>query len=197
MAYFTESLLFIHIPKNAGTSVTFFLSQKTKLTGYKQGSEHIRYNDLIKKLPKLKKLKSFCIVKNPFDRLTSIYRFTKRPFKLSKWFKSDYEKIQKKISTFESFLEFIEDYTLQDKFHPMLTWRNQHEWAEGVDHIFKFEKLHEVQLFLNNQGIEGKLTKMNISNDNNIGYRQYYTQRTKKKIENIFKEDLNKFNYQF
>jgi hypothetical protein len=197
MAYFDNNLLFIHIPKNAGTSVKLFLSQKTKLMGYKYGSEHIKYTDLIKKVPRLEKLNSFCIVRNPFDRLTSIYRFAKTPFKLRKWFKNNYKKIEKKISTFESFLEFIEEYTLQDKSHPMLSYRNQHEWADGVDYVFKYEKIHEVQFFLNNQGIGGKLPKMNISNNLNTHYKDYYNQKTKKKIENIFEKDLHYFKYNF
>ena len=104
--FLTNNLLFIHIPKCGGTSVMKVLA-KSKVGRINFSiSPHSTFDEFKKNYPELVlKKKVFCVVRNPYCRFVSIYRFINRDVKLKKWFGNDYLKVKQKINTFEKFID--------------------------------------------------------------------------------------------
>ena len=67
-----EKSLFIHIPKSAGTSIVTWLK---KSTWEEKVISHSNYAQVIKEDPRLKDAFSFAVVRNPWARLVSHYKF--------------------------------------------------------------------------------------------------------------------------
>lgn len=197
--FLTNNLLFIHIPKSAGTSVVNVLENSTG--GQKKFSidTHSTFDAFKKHYPNLVlNKKVFCIVRNPFCRFVSIYRFINRDFKLKKWFGNNYLDIKARIATFEN---FINNFIFPEKiwgdnnhFSPQTLWSN------NVQNIFKLENPEQINKFFKENGIYLELPLTNnqtIPSHTNFMYREYYNSYTKKIIEDKFKSDLEAFNYDF
>jgi len=197
--FLTDSLLFIHIPKSAGTSVVSVLENSTG--GKKNFSidPHSTFDVFKKHYPNLVlNKKVFCVVRNPFCRFVSIYRFINRDFKLKKWFGHNYLDIKVKIKTFE---EFINNFIF-----PETVWGDQNHfspqtlWANNIQYIFKLESPKQLNKFFKENEINLELPLTNnreIPSHTNYMYRKYYNSYTKKIIEDKFKSDLEAFNYDF
>ena len=70
-----NDLIFIHIPKNGGSSITNSLNEHGYITRYGHGTAH-EIIQLIGGEEFDKKFK-FCVVRNSWDRLLSVYNFMK------------------------------------------------------------------------------------------------------------------------
>ena len=197
--FLTNNLLFIHIPKSAGTSVVNVL--ENSIGGQKKFSidTHSTFDVFKKHYPNLiLNKKVFCIVRNPFCRFVSIYRFINRDFKLRKWFGNNYLDIKSKIETLEN---FINNFIFPEKvwgdnnhFSPQTLWSN------NVQYIFRLENPEQINKFFKENGIYLELPLTNnqlIPSHTNFMYRKYYNSYTKKIIEDKFKSDLEAFNYDF
>jgi len=66
-----EKIIFVHIPKNAGKSI------EDMLWGYSAGNPHWKDMRIVNELTKgkYKRYWSFAVVRNPLDRLVSIYSY--------------------------------------------------------------------------------------------------------------------------
>ena len=72
-------LIFVHIPKTGGTSIKKSLGITNRSLGY-----HKRANDIKKEIPdKWKNYFKFSVVRNPYDRVYSIYSYYKMGFKIT------------------------------------------------------------------------------------------------------------------
>ena len=72
--FLTERLLFIHIPKNAGTSMVYLLEKNFSGRKNFDIDTHSTFDLFKKKYLNLCKNKtSFCLIRNPFCRFVSIY----------------------------------------------------------------------------------------------------------------------------
>ena len=197
--FLTKNLLFIHIPKSAGTSIVHLLEKN--FLGQKNFSidTHSSYDVFKKNFPELVvNKKTFCIVRNPYCRFVSIYRFINREVKLKKWFGSNYSKISTKIDTFE---KFIENFEFPEKmWGDNNQFTNQIIWSNNVENVFKIEEKNKLCSFLKDVGVVGDLpilnSRQNPSWVNNL-YREYYNENTKKIIKKKFKDDLEFFGYNF
>jgi len=197
--FLTSNLLFIHIPKSGGTSVVNVL--ENSMGGQKKFSidTHSTFDFFKKHYPNLiLNKKVFCIVRNPFTRFVSIYRFINRDFKLRKWFGNNYLDVKAKITTFEN---FINNFIFPEK-----VWGNNNHftpqtlWSNNVQNIFKLENPEQINKFFKENGIYLELPLTNnqlIPSHTNFMYREYYNSYTKKIIEDKFKSDLEAFNYDF
>ena len=197
--YLTEKLLFIHIPKSAGTSIVYLLDKN--FSGQKNFSidTHSSYDVFKKNYPELVvNKKTFCIVRNPYCRFVSIYRFINREIKLKKWFGSEYIDVMSKIDTFEKFIENFE--------FPKTMWgennhfTNQLVWSKNVGHVFKIEDKKNLINFFNDVGVVGEIPIINSRKEpswKNKLYREFYNSNTKKIIKKKFREDIDYFQYDF
>lgn len=197
--YLTDKLLFIHIPKNAGTSMVYLLEKNFYGRKDFDIDTHSTFDLFKKKYLDLCKNKiSFCLIRNPFCRFVSIYRFFNREVKLRKWFGSDFLKVMEKIDSFEKFIENFE--------FPKEAWgendlyTNQNVWANNVDYVFKIEEQNNLKNFFRDNNIFGELPLMNNRSApswQNKLYRDYYNHNTKNIIQKKFKADLEMYKYNF
>ena len=201
MTFISEKLIFIHVPKSAGTSVKISLKKFTQeqiFPGIKNFT-HQSFSQIININKTITKNRtSFAVVRNPYERFVSIYRFVNRPFKLMKWFGSKAEEVANNIDTFEKFIELFS--------MPVNLWQGknhftpQFEWVDGVECVFKIDEKDKLNFFLKEFGaLEpiGHFNRQKIYSGNNKMYKDFYNQNTKKIISKHFKKDLDIFKYVF
>ena len=204
MATFVKvpKLVFIHLPKNAGTSVNFWL--KTYLDGEKKGITH----GGIQHLPDdWKDATSFCIVRNPWDRALSFWSFLKSKLarKLARAVDGSQEQqdLQLELALVKSgFENWIYEGGLEypkktDKKRWFKYGFNQVEWIPtDPTYILKYEKLDKhfkkIQEFT---GVYERLGKSNQSKHQI--YKQYYNSQLKNHVGDLFSIDIERFNYDF
>jgi len=198
-------LLFIHIPKTAGTSVKDWFWKVYSDDGYKAfqhapiSYKELRFTDSYK----------FTIVRNPYSRAVSWYQQA-----LSLILKNESEKVFKIKGLNRKSWDKGFDYFIQNFFDrvaanpnediPISPATNQLDYIsiDGkilVDKILRFEKIDEEF-----QEIE-KITKTNFGlgkwkvgpSDNLRDWKKVYTETSKSLIEEIYKKDFNFFDYGF
>lgn len=191
-----ESLAFINIHKNAGTSICSWLLEN---------SEEIIDCKLNLSLSQMRKEydfdKSFAVVRNPWDRAFSSYCYQK--------LHSDEPEIKKillenKIYPIPDFEYCIKNFENFSKILKQIdnTWNNiftnQVEWIKGgVDFVLKFENLDEdFKIIQNIFNCDKPLKKLN-SSFRSRNYRNYYNNTTKDIISELFQEDIKFFDYSF
>jgi len=188
----TYNLLFIHIPKNAGTGVINQLNMKPH--GHYDWRTHPNFKGNYTK---------FSIVRNPWCRLVSTYEFAKMD--KSYWHnKTNHTRHPDfHICSTKSFTEIVNIlYNTPHKLiHP--GWKNQFPYICNekdkimVDHIIKMENLDEgLNNLLNKLGFDSiKLKKVNVSTRSS--YEKYYNEITQNLVGEIYNKDIALFNYSF
>ena len=72
-------IVFIHIPKNAGTFITHYLKQIDENIRdiYSKGFGHQTYRDIenLDIFEDIKDYTFFCVIRNPYDNILSFYNF--------------------------------------------------------------------------------------------------------------------------
>ena len=201
MTFISKKLIFIHVPKSAGSSVRTALKKYLNEEIYDNihNKGHQSYSQITKINNNITSNRiSFALVRNPFERFVSIYRFVNRPFKLNKWFGDESFEVAERIDTFE---KFIENFKM-----PETIWKGfdhftpQYEWTKGVNKVFKLNEIELLNNFLKNYGINeniGHYNKREIHSGHNEMYKQYYNENTKKIINKYFEKDLDFFKFSF
>ena len=176
-----NKVLYIHIPKTAGSSITKIL-QDNNLDNWKR--EYPRHHDPYFYMEKKNyiddKVFSFSVVRNPYTRTYS-----------------SYHQYNKSNNTNISFIEYLNNI-LQNKIseispllHLPMSWyivdiQNNIQ----VTKIYKFENLKEFESDFN-----WNLPKYNVGNYNTDLYFNDYNNTTIDIVQTIYKNDFNLFGY--
>ena len=188
-------LIFVHIPKNAGTSITNYLEMQD-IGHHKWNYYYYRYPD------KWKEYKKISIIRNPWDRVVSCYEYSK--MENSYWHSIngngiagkhlDYDLL--KDLTFEECLYILKHKPKQLKHQG---WANQIKYISKdnqimVDHIIKIDDINKELSTILDKKIE--IPIINKSHSNN--YHDYYINEN---MINIVKDfyfmDIKVFNFKF
>ena len=168
--------IFIHIPKNAGTSIEeYFGNGSVRI----QPSKHADIYEIKARFKNsYNKYRKFTIIRNPYDKMESWYFYLKRNLG------ENYNIIE--------FNDWIKD---PSKFwhanDPISFLKPQCDWIDSTVEIIKFENLKDD---LNN--FFNKKINLPITNKSNHShYLDYYNSDSLNIIYNRYEKDFNKFNY--
>jgi hypothetical protein len=192
-----RKIIFIHIPKTAGSSIEHLLrdegNYELDFIGVRNGRSTHHYMGIELKMI-LKELYptyyKFSFVRNPYDRLISEYFWCR--------IKDVGHKFNK---TFDEFLDYVEDVIKNKKFFKPI--ENDHFIPQYsflffnnkliVNNIFKYEDIETVvPLIRKRLKIKTVLQHLNKSNKNEITL----TNEQKDRIYNLYKIDFQTFNYE-
>lgn len=199
-----KELLFIHIPKNAGTSINSLLGQDYP--------SHIKASEIVEENGQnfLQNFFSFGIVRNPFERFLSLYNYARMeisyyhnnlfPEKSIYGKHLDYD-LLKSASIAECAIYLKEGKLKHDEawnhWNPQITWLYDNENNKClVDKIYRLENLDELKRDLNRRGFKFK-TFPNLNQSKRHNYQDLIDLKSRKILEDYYKDDLEIFNYEF
>tara|TARA_Y100000593_G_scaffold64585_1_gene119172 strand:+ start:327 stop:935 length:609 start_codon:yes stop_codon:yes gene_type:complete len=194
-----EKLIFIHIPKTAGTSVKGIFNYPSNPTDC---SKHDDIYFIKKRFPKkYNNYRKFTIVRNPYDRMVSWYFYYKTP---------DWISVAKKSKRYN-----IDDYSFENWIKkpksvaiiniPEVNMKNfpisrdifdeelkpQYDFIDNTVNVLKYENLNkELSVFL-----KKKINLPTLNKSNHDHYLKYYNEETLNIVFERYKKDFEKFNY--
>lgn len=187
-----RKVIFIHIPKAAGTSVRLALGEP------KTGRQHlpwwVYYQASTKRFNKFFK---FAFVRNPLDRAVSGYNYLK-----SGGNQMEDLLVAQQIEKYQSFGEFVSSELVAGSmiYHPVFRpqcwylcdWKGEIQ----VDYVGKFESINkDFQSIVDRLGItDFDGLKVENKSKNNV---TCVDKSTKTKIYNLYSEDYKLFGYDF
>lgn len=184
----THKLIFIHNPKAAGTSIMNYFDMGDR--------KHDIGESISKRYRKYwKDYKKFMIVRNPWDRFYSAYRYSKieesyyhSVNNTDKPIHPDYHLVNDK--SFSHFVTWFENNRHMLKHQG---WDSQIRYHVPGIKIIKFENLNqELSEFL------GKEVKLPLDNtSNSTSYQDAYNDHNKQLVHKYYKDDIEFFNYEF
>ena len=167
--------IFIHIPKNAGTSIEeYFGNGSVRI----QPNKHADIHEIKRKFKNsYSNYRKFTIIRNPYDKMVSWYFYLKKNL-------GDHNVIE--------FNEWIKD---PSKFwhanDPTSYLKPQHEWIDDTVVLIKYENLDEELNQFFNEEIDLPVT----NKSNRDHYLNYYNNKSLNVIYNKYKKDFKQFNY--
>jgi hypothetical protein len=189
--------LFIHIPKNAGTSIL-------KALGMGLGDGHLPWQAYKTVWPRRWYLYfKFAVIRNPWDRVVSNYLYARmeRSFHHSidgstpHGLHPDYETLRD--ASFQSCVELIP--TLK---HP--GWLPQSEWICGprgkmmMNYLCRYERLaQDFARVCKKLRIKAELPLLNPSENKGSCWQDFYDEKTVTAVRRLYAVDIEQFGYEF
>jgi hypothetical protein len=176
------NLFFVHIPKNAGTSINEFLEIKLDNRGHRTPSQ------LSKLYTKYSSTPSFAVIRNPWDRMVSLYKFRKNKGH-DKHLIGDYSFQQWLLST------------QTPKMAGHMEWANQYDLlfdeTNLVSEIVEYSNLEEqLTIFLKKLG-HYTISLPHLNSTNREHYSSYYNDECIDFVAKRFEKDIKAFGYEF
>jgi len=202
---FRNNFIFIHIPKNAGTSIYRSFGM---LRSYHYTSNE--YENMLGSR-EFQNFFKFCFVRNPFDRFLSLYHYARldnsyyhsstNPEKAIYGKHMDYDKLK------NASLRECAELLVSDKLEhnpPHVQWRPQVEWIlneNGEVNLDYIGRVEDLQFHYNNICRIIGLPSQNLEKTNKSGkeddYRLFFDNITREIVESYYKSDLELFKYKF
>ena len=216
----SKKFIFIHIPKNAGQSITnalfkFSVGKKARFASEIIGARnYIKintklmqyfnfsfYDHSFKDHEKASKVKEvlgaayptyfkFAFVRNPWDWIFSHYTYT---LKNVRHYRHSF--VKNNLKNFDEYVEYECRKDMSEQY-------NQNKFifdSKGnqlVDFIGKFENLqNDFQTICDQLDIDSGIKHFNQSN--NSSYREHFTERSKGLVKDYYSKDIELFDYKF
>lgn len=219
----TNKFVFIHIPKNAGSSVSSvfepyasrhsidckltrssvdIISQNTGVNLYRMLNgriiaEHASLNEVTNYFPEIKSdnYYKFAIVRNPWDMVVSSYHYNRNHSK-SRFLRTYYWKIRK--LKFREWIDFHQDFLEQGFIKTQSDMcRMNDQGPIDIDTLVRFEDLEKgINRVFDDLGIPAvKVPRRN--NSKRTSYRNAFDTESAKVVAKLYEEDLDNFKYTF
>jgi hypothetical protein len=175
-----ESVLFVHIPKTAGSSISKILDEKN-LDNWKR--EWPRHHDPYSYLKEAnlidERVFSFAVVRNPYTRTYSCYKQYNKTNQTDISFAQYLDNIkQGKISAISPLLHIPQSFYIMDQDDLQ------------VERLYKFENLKELQ-----DELGWELGFYNVGNYVVESYIQDYSDKAIKMVQDFYSSDFMNFGY--
>ena len=179
--------IFVHINKTGGTSIC-------KVLGY--SIYHFMVREIIPMIGEeaFEKAFVFSVVRNPWDKVVSLYKYrikintsnlTQNPISFKDWVKQTFGKEKNPIY-----------YNSPRMFEPQCDWLKDRNGVIRVNNILRFESLNEdFSSIAKSLGITAQLPHVNKTD--RFAYAYYYDKETIEIVREWFKEDIERFGYEF
>ncbi len=192
-----KKIIFIHVPKTAGTTIEWMLDMELSLEnfyGIENGKalQHLLARDIKKKIKDYDEYIKFTVVRNPYDRFISEY----------KWCEMDGHGFIK-CESIDEFLSYVEKVVKRNKYDENVYIDHlipQYEYVYDkkgellVDYVGKYEELEDVFNYMRKNL---KVTKEEIYKLNETKkYKVILNKEQKDRIYNLYKKDFELFNYE-
>jgi hypothetical protein len=189
---------FIHIPKNAGSSIRKTLKWRGDVS--LSEPKHYRFVDIADEVGR--DLQFFAVIRNPWSRTASRYRYVVQ--NAGRWPANDARRLYVQNITFEQYVREqriidIPAFPGQPWMGPLSSWFNQLDWVRSEDGTvactcLRFEKLNsDVNDYFRSRIL---LPKTNITLKS-YDYRDMYDDELKKIVADSFREDIDYFGFDF
>tara|TARA_B110000495_G_C22903606_1_gene527373 strand:- start:386 stop:964 length:579 start_codon:yes stop_codon:yes gene_type:complete len=184
---------FVHVPKNAGCSISNALGRSVEVINHDRRKSDFRY---FKDHNLSKKTFSFAFVRNPWDRVVSAYSFVKKGG-VNAGDKADRDKYLAQYSSFSEFVKNFDDSILEQiHFVPQYKWICGDNGDVIVDFVGRFENLRED--FNTVCGVIGVKAELPHSNKGkHKHYTKFYDAETEQVIAEKYAKDIEYFEYGF
>lgn len=184
-----NKLIFVHIPKTAGTSLCTALYGDTNI--HLTASE-LRFIDK----EKFDSYFKFAVVRNPWDRLCSAYFYSS--IDVSRYGERSSVGFIDKYRSFES---FVKEWVSKSNIDSHYFFYTQSEYVKVgdnniLDYTARFESLYEdVQILAKKNNMIIDIKRMNSSGSRD--YRAQYDSEMISIVENVYADDIETFGYEF
>ena len=177
-----DRYIFIHIPRTGGTSIEYVLNNNKSIP-IPTSELHWKYIDYINNFNNIEKYYIFSVIRNPWDRLLSIYNEPNNPFKIEDKTFNDW---------ISNFLDIGPRNILVNQYEYLIYMENSY-----INYICKFEKLEEdFNKVCDILKIKNKKLP-HINKTNHIHYTDAYTDKTINIVKNLYFKDIEYFEYKF
>ena len=169
--------LFIHIPKNGGTSVHSEMKDTSVLSF---SAHHDRWRDVPQEIRYI--YKSFAVIRNPFARVVSRYENG------TQW------------NTFEEFLETRHIWTDKEWIDPIRSWNTQYDYVCDEYDIVRCDILRleyiDYELVSYLQLNTPYIAKENVG-EYKRNYQDYYNEQTIQIVADWYAQDIDYWGFDF
>lgn len=179
---------FIHIPKTSGSSL-YDLIQKNPFCNIEYESHFVTSNELIK---------LFAFVRNPYDRVVSMYFYLIHEDRMGTPLDAAYRHIILRYASFREFVLSIDKDNLLDfivHLKPMWLWV-LNENGVIIPKIFKVEEPEKIDAFLAENGISNWINSPRLRKSEHEPYETYLDAEVIAEINRLYAKDFELFNYE-
>jgi hypothetical protein len=203
-----NSVTFLHIAKNGGTSLTQAMLEQWP-TEY-SGIKHDIYNEIPEDWPK----RFVAVIRNPFDRMVSLYEFARtvirnqRERKKVKNKNLEYYNEQMRLLDrgFDVYVSEPQRVHPKRPGHPLWEdrkWQDLQQihtlspdWSKNT-RLLRFENLQQDLDALANELDLPKLRVPKLNSSSRAEYTKYYSSTSKSIVAEAFEQDITEFKYSF
>lgn len=198
--------VFVPINRTASSSMQVVLEKSCDIFGVNKQGESLKHETILEAKRRLSEDQfnryfKFTVVRNPWDRIISIYLYTpvdRITAKQGYTRQDQYEKLSPFLSSSFSGIHFYKWLrnisTNKSKFLAPCSF-----WLRGkIDFIGRYEQLDKAWGYISNHiGLSKESLSQLLRNKNRTHYRDYYDQVTKHLVAEIFAEDIDQWGYEF
>lgn len=215
--------VFIHIPKNAGSTFEnnysahlplgelLHFEHLNQLLGYERDAalgNHFTYlmiEDIIARhrMPlDLESVFKFCVVRNPWERMVSLYEHRLRKIDrltngVPRNTPEDKELLRQGFEPWLLDTQNVSDVVLVRK--PQLDWIRDQGGKQVCDLVIPIERYDEgISKVVEQVGLPKiEMSRRNASSKDSSKYRSYYGTESREHVERYFAEDIDAFGFEF